>query len=133
MVKGTIDSLVYQEIVDGYLLPTMGTLYPEGWFLQQDNAPCHVSESSMAFFKKREIEVMDWPPNGPDLNPIENFWTIFKKGWLPLQERLLQNGRLKSRKSGTRFLEMSFHTLSTRWIEGSSRVLMKREVTPSIE
>ena len=79
MVKETIDSLVYQEIVDGYLLPTMETLYPEGWFLQQDNAPCHVSKSSMAFFMKRVIEVMDWLPNSPDLNPIENLRAILKK------------------------------------------------------
>jgi len=46
---------------------------------QQDNAPCHTSFKLLSFFSKHKIEVMYWPPNSPDLNPIENIWNLTKK------------------------------------------------------
>ena len=31
------------------------------------------------YFSENEIEIMFWPPNSPDLNPIENVWSLLKK------------------------------------------------------
>ena len=49
-------------------------------YFQQDNAACHVSQESKAvievLFGKNYIE---WPPNSPDLSPIENVWAILKE------------------------------------------------------
>jgi len=39
-----IDSQVYQNILDEYLLPFTDQYFPDGFFgLLQDNAPCHRS------------------------------------------------------------------------------------------
>ena len=44
----------------------------------QDGAPCHRPKVATDFLKKNKISVLEWPGNSPDLNPIDNLWTIMK-------------------------------------------------------
>ena len=50
----------------------------EGMF-QQDGARAHTSKATIAWLDaniKHYIPPEDWPPNLPDLSPIENVWSI---------------------------------------------------------
>ena len=47
--------------------------------LVQDGAPAHAAKATQAWCKKNLpnfIEKTCWPPNSPDINPVENLWSI---------------------------------------------------------
>ena len=46
----------------------------------QDGAPSHTSASTTRFLKQENVEVLpNWPPNSPDLNPVEHCWAYLSK------------------------------------------------------
>ena len=74
-VQGTINSDHYLKILKYCAVPSMQHLYPGGdCFFQQDNATCHTSKKVTQWFSENNINVISWPGNSPDMNPIEHVW-----------------------------------------------------------
>lgn len=48
------------------------------FILIEDNAPSHSSYYTTREREKEGIQKVNWPPNSPDLNPIEHIWALMK-------------------------------------------------------
>ncbi|KAG3077070.1 hypothetical protein PI124_g20162 [Phytophthora idaei] len=79
VLHGKQNSDDYVYTVSEYLLPFAHLHYGTDFVYQQDGAPIHRSKRTMEFFSEQGIHVLDWPARSPDLNPIENLWSIVSR------------------------------------------------------
>ena len=62
-----------------------------------DNPPAHESRYTRVYLEDKEIshnKIMNWPPQSPELNPIENLWSTIKRRLYPAGKQYRSQGEL---------------------------------------
>ncbi len=72
-LKSTVNTAIYQEILEHFMLPSADKLSGEADLIfQQDLAPAHTAKGTKSWFNGHGVGVLDWPANSLDLNPRES-------------------------------------------------------------
>lgn len=72
-LRGLLDRTVKQTAADYYQTDPLKPGHEQWWFLH-DNSPPFQSGPVHTWLHTKAINVLEWPPHSPDLNPIENLW-----------------------------------------------------------
>ena len=92
-IEGQLDGLQYQHILQNVMVPSVRMLYTNGIIhLKQYHSSIHDARVVQEWLSwQANVELTDWPPRAPNMNPIENMWSEVKRtmqeAWLVLPPR----------------------------------------------
>lgn len=103
-IDGIMDRFMYKDILQDVMLPHAEEEMPLKWIFQHDNDPKHTAKCVKEWLSVKKIEVLDWPAQSPDLNPIENLWEIV--------DRKIQRENCKGKDSLFTQAELAWRSIS---------------------
>ena len=88
-IEGKMNTVKYRETLDQNLLQSAQDLRLGRRFtFQQDNDPKHTAKTTQECLRDKYLNVLEWPRQSPDLNPIEHLWRDLK---IAVQQRSPSN------------------------------------------
>jgi transposase len=104
---GTTTAKRYIETLKKHFIPFYRRIkrkYGKEVVMQEDNASWHKAKEVRDFLKTQKVRYISWPPQSPDLTPIENLWKQIK-------------GRIGHREHRPRNVEEMKQALKEVWVQ----------------
>uniref|UniRef100_A0A673YSH1 Tc1-like transposase DDE domain-containing protein n=1 Tax=Salmo trutta TaxID=8032 RepID=A0A673YSH1_SALTR len=100
-----MNSEVFRAILFAQIQPNTSKLIGRRFTVQMDNDLKHTAKATQYFFKAKKWNVLQWPSQSPDLNPIEHAFHLLKaRLWAkhPKNKQELKTAAVKAWQSITR-------------------------------
>uniref|UniRef100_A0A8C5Q3N9 Transposase n=1 Tax=Leptobrachium leishanense TaxID=445787 RepID=A0A8C5Q3N9_9ANUR len=99
-----MNSEVFQTILSAHIQPNAAELIGRRFTVQMDNDPKHTAKATKEFLKGQKWNIMQWPNQSPDLNPIEHAFHLKTKlkGKCPKNKQELKTVAVEAWQSITR-------------------------------
>lgn len=78
-INNKMTSKMYIEYLCDNFIPFANLHKDNRFILQHDNASIHNAKQTKEYCLENRIEILKWPANSPDLNPVENLWSLLSQ------------------------------------------------------
>ncbi len=101
----SMNSEVFMAILSAHIQPNATKLIGCSFTMQMDNDPKHTAKATQDLLKAKKWNILQWPSQSPDLNPIEHAFQLLKtrlKAERPTNKQQLKVAAVKTWQSISR-------------------------------